>query len=292
MSQSPSSPESGSASEAFLDNFSSLTSPSVTAYGRYPRSDSEVSSAESAGPGGINKFKFDSNERRLMCKLPECCLLTHCRDLAVVVCPACTARSYTRYCKREHLFEDLARHWEEECGRNMVDGPIDRETIRPHQFPSRPYVVGRWGNHVERHRQAVYRAIEDGDYFIFADLEVLDASVTVPTFQQWESVRGTGKLVAVVRMEGREQREYFGVLMERVLGGGVAGPTSDDCSVALDMIQRALVRSGQWTEEVLTCLCMQLPGEWGGFRVPEAFYNVAEMNARFALFGEAGLSVV
>ncbi|OAP59686.1 hypothetical protein AYL99_06984 [Fonsecaea erecta] len=235
---------------------------------------------EAAGPSA--KFKFDGFDPRLRCLKPDCRNMTSCWDCAVVICPACGTDSFTRYCRKQHLYDDLQRHWVAECRRNKINGPIDRDTIRAKQLPKRPYVVGQYHNIVERHRQAVYRAMEDADYFIFNDVEMLDDSVVQPTQEQWNSVRGTGEPVLQIvfpdDMTPYSDRQVFNYHIQLILT--VGKPLAEDsCLKALEMIRSALVMSGSWTEEILTYLCMQLTGEWGNFKVPGRFYDVAEVNA-------------
>ncbi|KIW90205.1 uncharacterized protein Z519_08849 [Cladophialophora bantiana CBS 173.52] len=223
------------------------------------------------------EFKFDSLDPRLKCLKPDCRKMTSCWDNAVVICPACGTSSFTRYCRKQHLYDDLQRHWAMECGRNTIAGPIDRDTIRARQLPKRPYVRGQYHNIVERHRQAVYRAMEDADYFIFKDIEMLDESIVQPTQQQWNSVRGSGEVALQIifpdDMTPQSAKQLFNYHIQRILS--VGKPLAEDsCMRALEMIRSALVMSGGWTEEALTYLCMQLIGEWGDFKVPERFYNV------------------
>ncbi|EXJ65704.1 uncharacterized protein A1O5_11231 [Cladophialophora psammophila CBS 110553] len=232
------------------------------------------------------EFKFDSFDPRLRCLKPDCRKMTSCWDSAVVICPACGTDSFTRYCRKQHLYGDLQRHWVMECGRNTIAGPIDRDTIRARQLPQRPYVRGQYHNIVERHRQAVYRAMEDADYFIFKDIEMLDESIVQPTQQQWNSVRGTGEVALQIifpdDMTPQSDKQLFNYHIQRILSVGkpLAG---DSCMRALEMIRSALVMSGSWTEEALTYLCIQLTGEWGDFKVPERFYNVEEVNTMWQM---------
>ncbi|KAH0841316.1 hypothetical protein FOPE_06114 [Fonsecaea pedrosoi] len=231
-------------------------------------------------------FKFDSFDPRLRCLQPDCRNMTSCWDCAVVICPACGTDSFTRYCRKQHLYDDIQRHWALECGRNKIKGPIDRNTIRPKQLPKRPYTFGQYHDMVERHRQAVYRAMEDADFFIFNDVEMLDDSIVQPTQEQWNSVRGTGAAVLQIifpdDMTPHSDRQVFNYHIQRILS--VGKPLAEDsCMRAMEMIRSALVMSGSWREEVLTYLCMQLTGEWGNFKVPERFYNVEQVNGMWQM---------
>ncbi|EXJ64752.1 hypothetical protein A1O7_01090 [Cladophialophora yegresii CBS 114405] len=232
------------------------------------------------------EFKFDGFHPLLKCPKPDCRAMTSCWDRNVVICPACGTSSFTRYCKKQHLYDDMQRHWVLECRQRKITGPIDQDTIRPYQIPKRPYVMGQMPNLIERHRQAVYRAMDEADYFIFADLDEIDPSIAEPTPAQWNAVRGTGKLAVQVKFELNEslgcEARLFQYHIQRILAVGRPAAL-DSCNRAMIMIRNALIRSGNWTEDVLTYLCMQLPGEWGGYKVPDSFYNVAEVNAMWNL---------
>ncbi|KIX97204.1 uncharacterized protein Z520_07318 [Fonsecaea multimorphosa CBS 102226] len=231
-------------------------------------------------------FKFDGFDPRLRCLKPDCRNMTSCWDCAVMICPACGTDSFTRYCRKQHLYDDIQRHWAVECGRNKINGPIDRDTIRPRQIPKRPYIFGQYHDIVERHRQAVYRAMEDADYFIFNDVKMLDSGIVHPTQEQWNSVRGTGEAVFQIvfpdDMTPHSDRQIFNYHIQRILSLGK--PLAEEsCVRALEMIRSALVMTGSWTVEILSYLCMQLPGEWGNFKIPERFYNVIEVNAMWQM---------
>ncbi|KIW72728.1 hypothetical protein PV04_00904 [Phialophora macrospora] len=256
-----------------------LTNPQTRSLGQHATSNPAPTPTE---------FKFDSFHPRLKCPKPDCRALTSCWDRNVVICPACGTDSFTRYCKKQHLYDDIQRHWTLECRQTRIAAPIDRDTIRPYQIPKRPYIMGQMPNLVERHRQAVYRAMDDADYYIFADLDEIEPSIAEPTPKQWNAVRGTGRVVLQIKLAddgslGCESR-LFAYHIQRILA--VGKPVApDSCNRALGMIRNALIRSGTWTEEILTYLCMQLPGEWGGFQVPQSFWNVAEVNAVWSTHG-------
>ncbi|KAJ9498982.1 hypothetical protein H2202_005659 [Exophiala xenobiotica] len=59
----------------------------------------------------------------------------------------------------------------------------------------------------------------------------------------------------------------------------------DSCMTALRIIRESLILTANWTDKTLEVLCLQLAGEWGGFRVPERFYNVEETNALWQKHG-------
>lgn len=210
-------------------------------------------------------------------------------DHAVVICPACGPESYVRYCTKEHLFDDIQRHWLEECGKAQVKGPVDQDTVRESQKPKRPYIVSQRHNIVERHRQAVYRAMTDSDYFIFNDIDMVDNSICEPTREEYNLVRGTGEVVLqlVVPDDGTpaSRRRLFEhhILQCLMFGSPLA---YDSCVMAFQLIRESLIIADNWTEEVLTYLCMQVAPEWGNFVVPAAFFNVEAVNT---LWREHGL---
>lgn len=163
-------------------------------------------------------------------------------------------------------------------------GPVDQDTIRPHQALKRPYIINPMYNLVERHRQAVYRSMEDADYFVFDDVETLGPEIAEPTEQEWNSVRGTGVVVAQVVFpdEGsRSEKHTFDGHMLRILAQG-APLHYNTCIKALQMLQIAMIKSGDWTEDNLTYLCMQVYGEWGNFKIPQNFYDVAQVNQLYS----------
>ncbi|EXJ95418.1 hypothetical protein A1O1_00539 [Capronia coronata CBS 617.96] len=238
-------------------------------------------STTSAVSSTVPKFKFDSMDPRLLCPKPDCRRMTSCWDSLVVICPACGPESYVRYCRKEHLFEDIQRHWVMECEKARILGPIDRDTIRKSQTPTRAYVVGHRHNLVERHRQAVYRAMSESDYFIFNDVEMVDRDIARPSNEEWNAVRGTGQVVLQLvfpdDMTPQSSRRLFEHHIVQCLMYG--NPLArESCLTAFHLIREALIISGNWTEQIVTYLCMQLAGEWGGFAVPEHFRNVLEVN--------------
>lgn len=228
----------------------------------------------------IKPSKFDSFDHRLCCHKAGCRRMTSCWDSQVVICPACGTDSYVRYCSKEHLYEDIQRHWLEDCRKHAITGPIDRNTIRRGQHLKRPYIFGHGHNLVERHRQAVYRALEDADFFVFDNAGVFEGG-SEPTQEGWSIRHGTGKCILslVFPDDGslHSRRLQFDHRVELCLMFG-APLCYASCMAALSLVREALVLSATWTEEVLDCLCLQLAGEWGGFRVPEAFYNVNDVN--------------
>lgn len=202
-----------------------------------------------------------------------------------MICPACGPNSFTRYCCKEHLYEDVQRHWLYDCGKLLVNGPVDKITIRPSQLPRTSYITGHFSNHIERHRQAIYRGMEPADYFIFDDDHHL--SNDTPTKEEWNLVRGTGKVLKTVSFinDGTllSPHAFFNHHMLQCLKFG--GPLAlNSCNIAFHMIRDFLIVEGSWSEDILTTLCMQIAFEWG-YKVPEHFYNVDAVNAAYRDYG-------
>lgn len=203
----------------------------------------------------------------------------------MVICPACGPNSFTRYCCKEHLYQDIRRHWLLDCGKHSIPVPVDLETVRPSQLPRTSYITGHFSNHIERHRQAVYRAMESADYFIFDDNEQLTSDP--PTKLEWQLVRGTGKVQKTISFlnDGTMlcPHAFFNHHILQCLKFG--GPLAENSSnMAFHMIRDFLIVEGSWTEEILTALCMQIAFEWG-YKVPEHFYNVEQVNFIYRHFG-------
>ncbi|KIW15738.1 hypothetical protein PV08_05788 [Exophiala spinifera] len=229
----------------------------------------------------VKPFRFDEYDLRLRCRKPDCRKMTSCWDYSVVICPGCGPNSYVRYCSRQHLYDDIQYHWVYHCGRHRITDNIERTTIRPHQNPHRPYALGKGFNSVERHRQAVYRSLEPGDFFLFDDVGLLKPDFIEPTPEQWYLMRGTGPCVFQLffpdDMTNESRRNVFNTTILECLGVGF--PRAEkSCLTALHLVRESFILTGNWTEQMLNLLCLQLAGEWGGFKVPESFYNVKAAN--------------
>ncbi|KAJ9630222.1 hypothetical protein H2204_008583 [Knufia peltigerae] len=230
---------------------------------------------------GTRPFRFDDYDLRLRCWKPDCGKMTSCWDCSVVICPGCGPDSYVRYCSSQHLYDDIQYHWVYHCGKHGITDTIDRTTIRLYQNPPRPYIVNEGFNSIERHRQAVYRSLEPGDFFLFDDAGLLKPDFIEPTREEWNIKRGTGPCVLQLffpdDMTDQSMRHVFNTDIFECLGFG--GPrAAKSCLRALHLIRESLILSGNWTEQALDLLCLQVAGEWGGFKVPESFYNVGEAN--------------
>ena len=138
-----------------------------------------VDSGQPAGQAALPSttdevFRFDSFHPDTRCRNPECRTSTHPLDGSTKICPACGQRSKVRYCSKTCLYKDLRRHFFGECGRSSVGAVVDQTSLDDANKPVRPYLrhaSSEMVNTVERHRQAVYFAMEEeGEYFIFDDV--------------------------------------------------------------------------------------------------------------------------
>jgi hypothetical protein len=109
------------------------------------------------------------------------------------------------------------------------------------------------------------------NFYLFGDANELE--VDDPSEAEWNAVRGKGKLVAAIDMDG--QKAMFEERIARLLTRGNFGQLVHACET-LQLIRNGLIRGGKWTEDGVTHLCRQLFGEWGGFVVPPAFYEVEQ----------------
>lgn len=127
--------------------------------------------------------------------------------------------------------------------------------------------------------------MESADYFIFDDNEQLTSDP--PTKLEWQLVRGTGKVQKTISFlnDGTMlcPHAFFNHHILQCLKFG--GPLAENSSnMAFHMIRDFLIVEGSWTEEILTALCMQIAFEWG-YKVPEHFYNVEQVNFIYRHFG-------
>jgi hypothetical protein len=130
--------------------------------------------------------------------------------------------------------------------------------------------------------------MEEADYFIFDDVGLLGADFVEPTEEEWNTTRGTGPCVCQLffpddlTIQSRKIQFNKHIYMCLKFGAPFA---IDSCMTALRIIRESLILTANWTDKTLELLCLQLAGEWGGFRVPERFYNVEETNALWQKHG-------
>ena len=212
-----------------------------------------------ATTGGM--FRFDNFHPETRCREPECRKSTHPLDGSTKTCPACGPRSKVRYCTKTCLYKDIRRHFLNECGQLSIEGGIDESTLDDANKPVRPYLrhgTEEMVNTVERHRQAVYFAIEqEGEYFIFDDVEECESDS--PTAEAVQDVRGTGKCVYPVFVSDKTTKEYFRrSLMNALTWGTTNEGSTKHCEVLAGMVILDLKAHGEWDQQMCTYLCMQM----------------------------------
>ena len=158
-------------------------------------------------------------------------------------------------------------------------------TIRPSQLPRISYITGHFSNNIERHRQAVYLAMEPVDYFIFDNDHHLPTDTQ--TKEEWNAVRGTGKVLKAISFPNDGTmlcpHAFFSHHVMQCLKFN--DPLArNSCNMAFHMIRDFLIVEGSWSESILTTLCMQIAAEWN-YRVPPHFYNVDAVNALYRDYG-------
>ena len=209
--------------------------------------------------GGM--FRFDNFHTETRCREPECRKSTHPLDGFTKICPACGPRSKVRYCTKTCLYKDIRRHFLNECGQLSIEGDIDESSVDDTNKPGRPYLrhgTEEMVNTVERHRQAVYFAMEEeGEYFIFDDVEECESDS--PTAEAVQDVRGTGKCVYPVFVPDKTTREYFRrSLMDALTWGTTNEGSTKHCEVLAGMAILDLKAHGEWDQQMCTYLCMQM----------------------------------
>lgn len=207
------------------------------------------------------RFRFDNFHPETRCREPECRKSTHPLDGSTKICPACGPRSKVRYCTKTCLYKDIRRHFLNECGHLSIEGDIDESTLDDANKPVRPYLrhgTEEMVNTVERHRQAVYFAMEEeGEYFIFDDVEECESDS--PTAEAVQDVRGTGKCVYPVYVPDKTTREYFRrSLMNALTWGTTNEGSTKHCEVLAGMVILDLKAHGEWDQQMCTYLCMQM----------------------------------
>jgi hypothetical protein len=217
------------------------------------------------------KFQFDNFHPETRCRNPECRKSTHPLDGSTKICPACGPRSKVRYCSKACLYLDIRRHFFNECGTLTIEGEIDETGLDDSNKNVRPYIrhsTHELVNTGERHRQAVYFAMEsEGEYFIFDDVEEAYKYSDDPSREQCQEARGMGRLVyTVVAPDERTRRNCNGALGHS-LSRGANGMFIRDCATLAGLIIKDLQGRGEYSVQMCTYLCMQLGFETG-YQVP------------------------
>ncbi|KAL4808378.1 hypothetical protein BDV18DRAFT_158479 [Aspergillus unguis] len=172
-------------------------------------------------------FVWQLDSHGFPCGLPNCSARCNLWDGATVICPKCGPYSETRYCSREHLFQDIKRHWPV-CGNDVFKHPCKESTIPRDVREASPLVPCLHGYDTpERFRQAVHFTMNhrEGDYFIFSDWEDL-AAAKFP--KENLKHRCSSKIIHVVKFEDGEKRDRFRRVLAAVLFVTIETPDLTD----------------------------------------------------------------
>lgn len=215
-----------------------------------------------------------------VCWLQGCSKRTSPDDGKTVACPACSVNSPVRYCSKEHLYEDIREHFLNHCSRytvpnldETVTAPLKARQRRPYLRASKPNDFGN----IEHHRQAVYFAMENeekGDYFIFADIEVL-GSISRPSHAQLESCRGTGKLVAQIKIPDTNDPNdlriprFRNLVCRCLINGAITDEGAKNCVQMATMVRQQLLNEEKWDDNMITYVAMCMKQEFR-FQLPLA----------------------
>ena len=201
------------------------------------------------------------------CQLPSCgqpCLTT---TSSTHICPNCGPSSAVRYCSKQHLYEDLRRHYLTECRPSAMIAMPSTTLLGLTTLPLRPYLHPSLGitPTIERHRQAVYYSTEERiSYHLFDDL----SAASVLLRPQIVAARGTGTLLHSVSFHD-PSLSYFGLWVARYLVYGATTLEAQEmCERMMVLVRRKCMDDGMWDEEVVTRLCIQV-GYEVGWSLPE-----------------------
>jgi hypothetical protein len=218
------------------------------------------------------------------CWLGGCHKSTSLNYSKTVACPACTVNSLVRYCSKEHLYLDIRCHFLNHCGQ-YSDLSLDRTTTqRLRARQPRPYIALNPTVNIatiERHRQAVYFAMEgdgSGDYFIFADVATL-GTVKKYTPQLLESCRGMGQLVASIKFSDNDLDDNRKLMLRNLVCRCLMMGASNEqgaryCIDLAAMIRQELIHQDKWDDDMITYLCMCMKQEFA-FQIPMAMCALA-----------------
>lgn len=117
---------------------------------------------------GFQVWRHDRNN--LVCFLSSCHAATLDHEIPTVICHGCGPKAYTRYCCRQHLFDDIKDHWKE-CGSTttIIPHPIDGGS-QPARFNRRyPAITDINGmRSFQKHRQRTHAIYNKGQYTMFS----------------------------------------------------------------------------------------------------------------------------
>ena len=203
----------------------------------------------------------------VICRLPSCgqaCLIT---TPSTHTCPNCGPFTPIRYCSKQHLYEDLRRHYTTECRPCTTSITPSASSIGLTTLPLRPYLhpVAGITPTIERHRQAVYYSTEANiSYHLFDDFS--EASLLLRP--QIQAARGTGNVLHSVTFHD-PSLSYFGLWVARYLVyGATTLENKEMCERMMVLVRRKCMDDGVWDEELVTRLCTQVGFEVG-WTLPE-----------------------
>ena len=192
-----------------------------------------------------------------VCRLPSCGQPCQTTTTSTHTCPNCGPFSAVRYCSKDHLYEDLRRHYVAECRACTTNITPSASSLGLTTLPIRPYLHPGPGiiPTIERHRQAVYYSTEEHiSYHVFDDL----SAASVLLRPQIIAARGTGTLLHSVTFHD-PSLSYFGLWVARYLVYGATTLEAQEmCERMMVLVRRKCMDDGMWDEEFVTRLCMQV----------------------------------
>jgi hypothetical protein len=120
-------------------------------------------------------------------------------------------------------------------------------------------------NTVERHRQAVWWAMEErGEYYLFDDVEMCES--TNPSTEEVQEVRGRGEMIYALELQQTAMRPMIRRDFMCVLSWG-ATRHPIECERLARVVIMDMQARGYWDAQTCTDLCMQMGFE-SGYQVP------------------------
>ncbi|KAL4908193.1 hypothetical protein BDW74DRAFT_174886 [Aspergillus multicolor] len=149
------------------------------------------------------------------------------------ICPRCGPFSEVRYCSREHLLEDIKKHWET-CGTYTFQHRCKVSTLPRDVLESPPLIPCLYAYDMpERHRQAVHFNMNHrhGDYFIFSDWRDMvkeKVSGRPDTDAVKTALRCSPDILHVVKFDDPEARDRLRRVLAAVLFTTIENPGLTD----------------------------------------------------------------
>ncbi|RDW60480.1 uncharacterized protein DSM5745_10938 [Aspergillus mulundensis] len=167
------------------------------------------------------------------CAKEGCNLKCNLWDDVSRICPKCGPFSTLRYCSREHLLQDVKKHWER-CGTYTFEHPCKESTVADSIRLGPPLIPCLYGyDMLERHRQAVHFNMNHrkGDYFIFsdwADMVRKNLHEKPDSDERKTKVRCSSDIIHVVKFDDPEERDRFRRVLAAVLFVTIENPMLTD----------------------------------------------------------------